>query len=187
MVYYIFYFCGNNNVYDTVNFVTDIGECVGSINSCNQTDVDECAQGIDGCAQLCTNVAGGYFCSCGSGYRLASDNHTCNGQSSAILHCTYQNSKSFILYTLESIDVDECAEGVAGCVQICTNIVGGFFCSCGDGYRIASNGRDCVDVDECLEDLSRCSQTCTNSIGSYNCSCGSGYVLAGDEHTCTGT
>ena len=43
-------------------------------------DIDECAEGWDGCAQNCSNVAGSYTCSCDSGYRLASDNHGCEGK-----------------------------------------------------------------------------------------------------------
>ena len=43
-------------------------------------DIDECAEGIDSCDQTCTNTLGSYLCSCGSGYRLASNGRTCNGK-----------------------------------------------------------------------------------------------------------
>ena len=42
-------------------------------------DIDECNEDSDGCAQTCTNTIGSYICSCGSGYRLASDAHGCDG------------------------------------------------------------------------------------------------------------
>ena len=42
-------------------------------------DIDECTEGTDGCVHSCSNVAGSYTCSCNSGYRLASDNHGCEG------------------------------------------------------------------------------------------------------------
>lgn len=42
-------------------------------------DIDECIEDIDGCVQTCTNTMGSYTCSCNAGYRLASDNHGCNG------------------------------------------------------------------------------------------------------------
>ena len=42
-------------------------------------DIDECAEGSDGCVQSCTNTVGSYECSCTTGYRLASDDHRCNG------------------------------------------------------------------------------------------------------------
>lgn len=42
-------------------------------------DIDECAEGISGCSHTCRNTVGSYTCSCRTGYRLASDNHGCNG------------------------------------------------------------------------------------------------------------
>ena len=40
------------------------------------------------------------------------------------------------------IDVDECA--IPGrCQHICNNIVGGFFCSCNEGFQLV-NGLDCT-------------------------------------------
>ena len=32
------------------------------------------------CAQMCTNTAGSYQCSCDAGYTLNSDGHTCDGK-----------------------------------------------------------------------------------------------------------
>ena len=43
-------------------------------------DINECAEATDGCAQACTNTDGSYLCSCESGYRLASDQHGCDGK-----------------------------------------------------------------------------------------------------------
>ena len=43
-------------------------------------DVDECDEGTDSCAQICTNTIGSYDCSCNVGYRIASDNHMCDGK-----------------------------------------------------------------------------------------------------------
>jgi hypothetical protein len=43
----------------------------------NCTDVDECATANGGCAQTCTNTAGSYNCSCGSGYTLDANGHGC--------------------------------------------------------------------------------------------------------------
>ena len=43
-------------------------------------DIDECAEGTDGCAQTCTTVVGNYTCSCDSGYYLANDRRTCDGE-----------------------------------------------------------------------------------------------------------
>lgn len=43
-------------------------------------DIDECAEGISGCSHRCSNTVGSYYCSCPIGYRLTSDNLTCNGE-----------------------------------------------------------------------------------------------------------
>ena len=56
------------------------------------SDIDECSEGIvrigesgsgvgsgDVCEQHCYNTAGGYNCSCNSGYSLDDNNQTCSG------------------------------------------------------------------------------------------------------------
>ena len=45
------------------------------------TDIDECARGTSGCSHMCNNTMGSYICTCRTGYRLASDNHNCMGES----------------------------------------------------------------------------------------------------------
>ena len=40
-------------------------------------------------------------------------------------------------------DIDECAEGTAGCAQTCTNQDGSYSCSCGSGYRLAADTHGC--------------------------------------------
>ena len=105
--------------------------------------------------------------------------------SCAAMQCSFANP--ICLKVLIRADIDECAEGTAGCAQICTNIPGSYFCSCESGYRLASDRLGCDDIDECAEDLlSNCSQTCINSIGGYNCSCNPGYQLASDGQMCNG-
>lgn len=44
------------------------------------SDIDECSLGTSGCTQNCTNNIGSFTCSCNTGYALASDNKTCNGE-----------------------------------------------------------------------------------------------------------
>ena len=41
------------------------------------------------------------------------------------------------------IDVDECSTSNSGCVQICTNTVGSYICSCYRGYVLGSDGHTC--------------------------------------------
>ena len=44
-------------------------------------DIDECEENTDNCAQNCADTDGSYNCSCDPGYRLASDDHGCDGMS----------------------------------------------------------------------------------------------------------
>ena len=41
-------------------------------------------------------------------------------------------------------DLDECALGISGCNQICTNTNGSYVCSCYLGYQIALDNRTCT-------------------------------------------
>ena len=84
------------------------------------------------------------------------------------------------------VDINECSERTDGCAQNCMNSVGSYSCSCGSGYRLASDGRGCTDINECAEGTHGCNQTCTNMVGNYTCSCSSGYRLGNDRHTCYG-
>ena len=42
-------------------------------------DINECSIGNGGCQQTCINTPGSYHCGCRSGYKLTSDNTTCEG------------------------------------------------------------------------------------------------------------
>ena len=47
-----------------------------------------------------------------------------------------------------------------------------FECTCYEGYKLDSNGRDCVDVDECEEHTHKCDFTyekCVNTEGGFQC------------------
>ena len=43
-------------------------------------DINECQENTSRCSQECNNTIGGYKCYCKDGYRLANDNHTCEGK-----------------------------------------------------------------------------------------------------------
>ena len=43
-------------------------------------DIDECTENTNGCAQICTNNAGSFTCSCSQGYVLASNDRNCIGR-----------------------------------------------------------------------------------------------------------
>ncbi len=43
-------------------------------------DINECNTNNGGCAQVCTNTDGSFMCSCNTGFLLAGDLATCNGE-----------------------------------------------------------------------------------------------------------
>ena len=45
----------------------------------NFADINECLVDNGGCDHTCQNYDGGRYCSCRSGYRLATDGKTCEG------------------------------------------------------------------------------------------------------------
>ena len=56
------------------------------------------------------------------------------------IFCNVYNS-AFLFYGAE---IDECAEGTARCDHQCTNIDGGFNCSCFKGYTLNGDLRTCT-------------------------------------------
>ncbi|KAJ8894924.1 hypothetical protein PR048_000231 [Dryococelus australis] len=87
-----------------------------------RTDINECLlrNGHGPCQDTCTNLHGGYNCSCEgiSGTRLSADNHTCE-------------------------DVDECAAGTSGCSHTCISTMGRTFCLCPPGYELGPDWKTC--------------------------------------------
>ncbi|XP_033124345.1 uncharacterized protein LOC117122747 [Anneissia japonica] len=73
-------------------------------------------------------------------------------------------------------DYDECMVDNAGCDQLCSNTLGGFECSCSEGYSLQNDFMSCNDINECLQE-NDCSVNafCINDIGTYSCTCNTGY------------
>ncbi|KAL7037291.1 hypothetical protein ACKWTF_009156 [Chironomus riparius] len=69
---------------------------------------DECKANNGGCSDICVDTQAGFYCECRKGYKLLSDNRTCE-------------------------DINEC-EIPGSCSQLCTNEQGGFKCECASGY-----------------------------------------------------
>uniref|UniRef100_A0A673BUV4 Low density lipoprotein receptor-related protein 1Ab n=1 Tax=Sphaeramia orbicularis TaxID=375764 RepID=A0A673BUV4_9TELE len=70
-----------------------------------------------------------------------------------------------------------------GCQFHCAVTHDGPKCYCGNGYKVAPDGKTCKDFNECSV-YGTCSQTCTNTEGSYTCSCVEGYLLQPDNRSC---
>lgn len=154
-------------------------------------DIDECAQNSGLCgrtgtfgsgANVCTNVDGGYSCSCIAGF-------------------THQNSGAPATNrNQDCIPIDECVSTSVcgqnlgpGGTNTCTNLVQGYSCSCqSPQFSATGSGSfdgDCVDVNECTDggpSDNTCHQedgwgSCTNYTGSgsaigYGCTCGAGFT-----------
>ena len=103
-------------------------------------------------------------------------------------------------------DIDECVGPGHGCQKICNNTVGSYYCSCGTGYVLNTDGLTCdgigchylqcpyelylslktTDIDECLLSDHGCEVECENTVGSFLCKCSEGYHLDTDYRSCIG-
>lgn len=71
----------------------------------NFVDINECASNNGGCNQNCHNTPGSYYCSCNSGYNLASNGRACNGKvvaSSFVIYACIATKMSFMTLLLHS-------------------------------------------------------------------------------------
>ncbi|XP_061889981.1 thrombomodulin [Entelurus aequoreus] len=107
------------------------------------------------CEQNCTDVNGGFKCSCFGGFAPdRTDPRRCK------IHCARERCPAFcernsndacfcpdgfILNGKICEDIDECKMGE--CEQGCKNTFGGFYCSCKDGY-VLKDQVNCVEVTE---------------------------------------
>lgn len=69
-------------------------------------------------------------------------------------------------------DIDECASNLHDCQQICINTVGGYNCSCQDGYLLQEGGLKCAGNSSStavlLKSISLCppeTSVCTDCLG----------------------
>ncbi|XP_027503995.1 cartilage acidic protein 1 isoform X1 [Corapipo altera] len=150
-------------------------------------DTNECTEFPFVCPRdkpICINTYGGYRCRsnkrCSRGFEPNEDGTAC-------------------------VDIDECAQGLHNCSQLCTNTPGAHTCRCHPGFRPldpaasqclgvcgvrrhlppsslgTSSGRTtCLhvpDIDECQAQPGPCDHICHNSHGSFHCHCHRGFSL----------
>ena len=60
------------------------------------------------------------------------------------LSCSIHHSCIDVWSNLPLAEIDECAEGIHNCDQICHNSDGSFTCSCRQGYQLARDGTTCL-------------------------------------------
>lgn len=83
---------------------------------------------------------GSYYCNCsGPGYQLQRDGTTCDSK----FRSSHDHHINVYFLTSAHADIDECAEDIDRCAQNCTDTDGSYVCSCGIGYRLASDSRGC--------------------------------------------
>ena len=159
--------------------------------ACDDGDTDN----GDGCSSTCS-VESGWDCSSGTcvdvngcsldgGSGCGGDaNASCTDQGTDSRTCTCGAGYSGTATLTDAQnfagcnDIDECTASTDNCDAnaTCTNVDGGFTCSCDAGYT--GSGTSCSDVDECATNNGGCDAltTCTNTAGSRTCSaCPSGY------------
>lgn len=144
--------------------------------------MDECRNNPCGIGAQCTNLPGGYRCSCAPG-------HERNPAAPAHLFGTIQFSElqqqQQLIGELKNssliacLDVNECLGGgakpVCGVGAQCINTQGGYFCQCPPGF--SGNPKvACLDIDECASHACGPSALCKNTPGSYKCECKPGYT-----------
>ena len=49
-------------------------------------------------------------------------------------------------HCVNTIEIDECSEGTAGCAQTCTNTPGSYTCSCRSGFMISRDSHGCDGI-----------------------------------------
>ncbi|XP_017581024.1 thrombomodulin [Pygocentrus nattereri] len=123
-------------------------------------DIDECESGP--CDHDCVNVVGSYHCECLNGYKVSpEDRHKCalycpQWECPAV-DCDPNNPhqcdcpRGFILDEREGLlfctDINEC--DMLYCDQHCNNTIGGYNCSCYEGFNLIGNTKcEKTDISE---------------------------------------
>ncbi|TSL61128.1 Signal peptide, CUB and EGF-like domain-containing protein 3 [Bagarius yarrelli] len=125
-------------------------------------DIDECRMSNGSCDQICRNTVGSFECSCRKGYKLLTNERTCQ-------------------------DIDECSINRGGCKYSCLNTMGSYECTCPPGYKLHWNKKDCIEVVKCPSSLVApkatlsCSKTGKKESCSLTCASKAHYLAESDN------
>lgn len=165
-------------------------------------DKNECQYKNGGCVHFCHNFKGNYTCACKSGFQLDSDNKDCIDMNECFKDkggCQHQcvntlggyECRCNKGYSLEQ-DGRRCKLGESwcqnrqGCEHSCrTSQQNTVVCTCRDGYRLHSNGKDCIQT--CRVGNGGCQHNCSDTPAGVECGCAVDYLLATDKKTCIAT
>ncbi|WAR23702.1 MLP-like protein [Mya arenaria] len=157
------------------------------VDNNNCADINECQTNVSVCEQDCVNTDGSFQCSCNSGYRLSGNRRSCSDTDydpclSADLDCRNTSGCTLNLANVTTCfcedgfeldatglnckDVNECNRGA--CQQVCSNTVGGFECSCYQGYRIDGK-TECIPCESPYYGINCSIQCACSSRGTREC------------------
>ncbi|KAI4877437.1 hypothetical protein NFI96_026931 [Prochilodus magdalenae] len=134
-------------------------------------DLNECSEhrGICGPNSTCHNTEGSYYCTCNHGFISSNGREIFNGSQGVTCD-----------------DRDECSDNREICGQHakCINTIGGYYCICDQGYRLASGETNFTGIGSCEHvckiDKSLCGEgNCSRAEDGYECICNPGFTNCG--------
>jgi len=121
------------SVHQSINMVI-----IPPVKQHTYVDNMECDNNPPPCEDVCSNTIGSYQCSCSDTSTSVTDDGRCIGIV-YYLSSLQTDMHNIMFFTL---DINECLIPEI-CQHNCTNIAGGYFCSCHQGYRLI-NGHNCT-------------------------------------------
>lgn len=143
--------------------------------------MDECRNNPCGIGAQCTNIPGGYKCSCAPGYErnpslpssLFGTVQTLANNNNQLISSGDNSSTGGLVSCL---DINECQKSanLCGLNAQCINTAGAYFCQCPPNYT-GNPKVSCQDIDECLNHACGPNANCKNTPGSFKCECKQGF------------